>query len=354
MISYNNIIVQEDLKDIVSRKDLKFEKLKNTTILVTGANGMLATYMIYTLLKLNEIYHYNIKIIALARNKEKAKARLKDNIDSKYLNLLIQDVCEPINISENIDYIIHAAGSASPQFIINDPVGIIAANTKGTFNVFELGRKKKIKKILFLSTREVYGKISDEIDDISEEHIGALDPLDSRSCYPESKRMAENICKSYLKQYNTPYNIVRIAHSYGPGMEINQDGRVMADLISDVVNNRNIILKSHGVDIRAFCYINDAVVGMFLVMLKGKIGEAYNLANETEPIQIKELAHLLVESFKDKRLNVEFKISKNSGVGYSKFKRVKLNTKKIEELNWSPKVKLIDGIKRTVLSFNEN
>lgn len=355
MITYDNKIVQEDLLDITSRRNINFEKMRNSTILVTGANGMLATYVVYTIMFLNEKFNYNTKVIALVRNKNKSEYIFNKFINSNLFELLNQDVCESINIKGEVDYIVHAAGAASPKFILSDPVGIIEANTKGTFNVFELGRNKNIKNILFTSTREIYGKVGSSISEIREDNMGVIDCLDSRSCYPESKRIAENICKSYNIQYNVPYTIARIAHSYGPGMEINQDGRVMSDFISDIVNDKNIIINSDGTAQRAFCYITDAVAGMFFILLNGKIGEAYNIANETETVEIKVLAEKLIHLFYEKNLKVEFRIpTQQQKDGYSKYERVKLNTRKLEELGWSPQVKLIDGLKRTVNSFNDN
>lgn len=355
MITYDNKIVQEDLLDIISRENINFEKMINSTILVTGANGMLATYIVYTIMFLNEKFNYNTKVIALVRNKNKSEFIFNKFINSNLFQLLNQDVCESINIEEKVDYIIHAAGAASPKFILSDPVGIIEANTKGTFNVFELGRKKNIKNILFTSTREIYGKMESSILEIKENNMGVIDCLDARSCYPESKRIAENICKSYNIQYNVPYTIARIAHSYGPGMEINQDGRVMSDFISDIVNDRNIIINSDGTAERAFCYITDAIAGMFYILLNGKIGEAYNIANETESVQIKDLAKKLIDLFYEKSLKIEFRIpTQQQRNGYSKYERVKLNTKKLEDLGWNPQVELIEGLKRTVISFKNN
>jgi nucleoside-diphosphate-sugar epimerase len=143
---------------------------------------------------------------------------------------------------------------------------------------------------------------------------------------------------------------MRIAHSYGPGMKIDNDGRIMADLISDIVNNRNIILKSSGETIRAFCYITDAIKAMFLVLLEGEKGQAYNIANETEDISIKNLAELLISLQPEKKLKVEYQISKNQH-GYTSYKRTPLNTDKIEKLGWKPVILLKQGLMRTIESL---
>lgn len=353
MSLFENEIVQNDLSEICSNIE-NIEKLKNSSVLITGATGMLATYITSSLIYINKNLGYNIQIYALLRNSDKAKEKFGDYVENLNFHLVIQDVTEEIKINEKIDYIIHSAGSASPYFILNDPVGIIKANTLGTINVMELAKKCDVKKVLYTSTREVYGKVDDNVYEITEDIVGKLDQTDSRSCYPESKKMGENICKSYQLQYKIPFNNVRIAHSYGPGMTINNDGRVMSDFIYCTVNNKDIALNSDGTAKRAFCYINDAVTAIFTVLLNGKDGESYNIANETEEIQIKDVAIMLTNIFKEKNLKVTYlDSSKVNRDGYSKIERVKLSTKKLEGLGWKPLVKLEEGLRRTVNSFRK-
>lgn len=221
-------------------------------------------------------------------------------------------------------------------------------------NIMEFARKCNVKKVLYTSTREVYGKVDDDILEITEDMVGKLDQMDVRSCYPESKRMGENIMKSYEIQFGIPFNNVRIAHSYGPGMTIHQDGRVMSDFIYCIVNNKNISLNSDGTAKRAFCYITDCIRGIFMVLLNGKNGESYNIANETEEMEIKNVALMLTKLFPEKNLKVTYLDSSQvNTAGYSKIKRVKLSTEKIENVGWEPQVGLEEGLRRTVASFNK-
>lgn len=346
-----NKIIEKDTKRLIeSCKYIK--ELKNKTILVTGATGLIAKNLVYFLLELNKNKKTNIKVLALVRNLEKANSVFEDYKDDKNLIYINQDVCEKINYDGSVDYIFHAAGSASATAIKNNPVGIIKANTLGTINVLEFAHEKNVKKVIFPSTREIYGQV-DGKDKITESTMGFMDPLNSRNCYPESKRLAEALFESYAIQYGVKFNILRIAHTYGPGLEINNDGRVMADFVGSVVNNKNIVLNSDGSAIRGFCYITDALEGILLVMIKGKENEAYNLANETEPYMIRDVAKMLIEAYPDKKLKVEFtnptdEIKK----GYVGYKIVKLDTSKIEKLGWSPKIKLLDGMKNTVDYFD--
>jgi UDP-glucuronate decarboxylase len=346
MINFTNQVVQNDLQ-FLHQASVSWEHLKNKTFLVTGATGMLASYFTFILMYLNQQEHYGIKLFLLARNRRKLEHVFGK--ESAHMIFLIQDVCEKIRISSPIDYILHAAGAASPSFILNDPAGIARANTLGTLNVLELAMEAKTQKVIFTSTREIYGRI-DHSDIISENDMGIIDPLDSRSCYPESKRMAETLLKSYSIQHRINFNTLRIAHVYGPGMQLENDGRIMADLLNHAMNKQDIQLKSDGTVERAFCYITDAVEAIYRVIIDGKENEAYNISNEKEPITILELARL-IQTISASNKNVSVKTKEAPGAGYCSYKRVNLDTSKTEALGWKQKVSLSEGIHRTLNSF---
>lgn len=348
-MNYYNEIIQEDMESLI-KENIDFSKLKNKKFLVTGANGMLATYFIYFLMYLNDKQNLNIKTYILSRNEKKLEARFLQNNSRKDIVPIIQDVCDEININDNIDYIMHMASSANPATILKDPIGIIKANLIGTFNVLDLA-KQNDAEVVFTSTREIYGKMPEDKTLINENDMGILDCFDGRACYPESKRMVETILVNYQAQYGVKFKNLRIAHSYGPGMNIDNDGRIMSDLISDVVNKRDIVLKSTGEAKRAFCYISDAISAILYVLINGKNGESYNIANETEEIKIKDLAELLVNLYSDYNIQVKYEVSNNLKA-YTNFKRVGLDTTKIQNLGWRPRVKLEDGIMKTVKTLN--
>lgn len=338
-----NIII-EDLRKIC-QADLPWQQLDGKTVLVTGATGMLASYVTWLLLFLHEEAGIDVSVVALCRNPQKAEHYYGSYVGKPYFHLLTQDVCNPIVYDGAVDYIFHLAGNASPYFINTDPVGIMKCNLVGTMNVLELARKKQTVKVVFASTREVYGA-NEHADKLDECSYGVLDPLDARSCYPESKRAAETLLKSYYLQYGVAFNTIRIAHAYGPTMKLEKDGRVMADLMGDVIAGRDIVLKSSGEAIRAFLYITDAVLGMFTVLFKGRAGEAYNLANETEPVCIRDLAKLLASYRNDKIIQVV--INEGDQKGYCAYRRNALDTTAIEQLGWKPQVSLREGIKKVL------
>lgn len=342
-----NRIIQEDL-EYITNYELDWNRFRNKNILITGANGLLPSYMVRTLLYLNDKRGIECNVIAWVRNKEKAFTRFKDYLGRKDFKIIVQDVCVEINIEDKIDFIIHAASQASPIYYKVDPVGTLNANVLGTNNLLNISLKHKVESFLFFSSGEVYGethKIPTNEDD-----YGYLDPTKVRSCYSESKRLGETMCVAWFYQHKVPCKIVRPFHTYGPGINL-KDGRVFADFVSNIVNNQDIILNSDGSDIRAFCYLADAVTGFFTVLLNGKNGEAYNIGNPSGAISILELSKLLVELFPEKALSViENEQMENGEYLKSTIKRNSPDISKVKVLGWNPKYSIEEGFYRTVKS----
>ena len=345
-----NRIVHEDIEAIIASNCVDWKRFHGKTVLITGASGMLPSYMALTLLVLNREMDLDIKVVALVRNREKAEKVFQDFISDRRLQLLIQDVSQPFNYHEQIDFIIHAASQASPRYYGTDPVGTLNANILGTHNLLEYARKNKVESFLFFSTGGVYGNFSNDDIEISEDMYGVVDPLNVRSCYFESKRMAENICVCYAYQYGIPVKIIRIFHTLGPYIDIN-DGRAFSDFCKAIIENRNIVLRSDGLAYRTFCYISDAIKAYFMVLLNGNNAEAYNVGSAKNEISMKNLASLLVNSYPEKHLSIEFNIdSKN--VTYSKMRnpvnRVIPNIGKISFLGWNETYSVQQAFMRTI------
>ncbi|WP_183579135.1 NAD-dependent epimerase/dehydratase family protein [Mucilaginibacter sp. X5P1] len=345
-----NEIIKGDLLKIIST-DIGWDKLANKTVLITGANGFLPAYMVYTLLFLNQqIPGFNVKVIALVRNRNNANEKFKDYLHDNNLLIIEQDVCDIITLKSDVDYIVHAASQASPKYYGIDPVGTLSANVLGTINLLNFARQKHLTSFLFFSSGEVYGQVDEAFNPVKEDYYGYIDPMKVRACYGESKRMGENICVSYYTQYNININVVRPFHTYGPGMQLN-DGRVYADFVADIVNGRDIEMKSDGSASRAFCYLADATIGFFMVLLKGKPGEAYNVGNPDQEYTILELAETLT-SISTQDLKV-IKAPVNDGVQYLKspLLRNTPNVDKLLALGWNPETSISTGFKRTIDSY---
>lgn len=351
-----NKIIQEDLQNITA-SNIDWKRFEGKTVLITGANGMLPSYMVLTLLELNKtILQKPVKVLALVRNELKAKKVFKDVCNDIQLSFIVQDVSKSIQIEEPIDFIIHAASQASPKFYGTDPVGTLNANILGTHNLLNLGLDKKIDSFLMFSSGGVYGEIPSEKMPMKESDSGYLNSLNVRNCYFESKRMAENMCVSYASQYDLNAKIVRVFHTYGPNMDLN-DGRAFSDFCKNVIESKDIVLHSDGSAQRTFCYVSDAIKAYFLILLNGKKGEAYNVGNQFQEISIKELSETLVNLYPEKKLKVVVDIDPNSityGKMKSPVKRTVPDISKAMMLGWKPVVSISEGFKRTIDAKKEN
>lgn len=350
-----NRIIYEDTIDILSSDNIDFTIFNNKTVLITGANGMLPSYMVYTLLQANIEKKLNIKVLALVRNRNKAERIFRDFLFDSHLEFLVQDVVSPINDSLEIDYIIHAASQASPKYYASDPVGTLKANVIGTQNMLEYAKKHKIEGFLLFSSGGVYGAIDDSGKGITENIYGPINPLNISSCYFESKRMAECMSVCYSYQYGIPVKIVRVFHTLGPTINID-DGRAFSDFCKSIITNKDIVLTSDGTNSRVFCYISDAIKAYFLVLIKGKVGEAYNVGGTTNEIKIKDLANLLVNLYPEKKLSVKFNICPPSELQISKMcnprKHGFPNVEKIRALGWQESKDITETFKRTIEGIN--
>lgn len=339
-----NSIIRDDALQIINDNDMSI--LKNKTFLITGASGMIGSYFVNTLITLNDEYNMNIKILLLVRNKEKLE---KYVINHKNVKIIEQDVVMEINCCDTIDYIIHAASPASPKIMANYPFETNTANTIGTYNTLKLALKKRVKGYLFISSREVYGQPLEGQEIFTEDGmLGQVNPLVPRNSYAEGKKTAENMCVCMNKEYGLNTKIVRLAHTFGPGMSID-DGRVQADFLKNIINNEDIIMKSTGESIRTYTYISDAINAMFKVLLFSN-DIVYNISDENNKISIKQLAELL-SNISNNNSKVIVDISKeelNKG-GNSLFTLGILSSKKIRnELKWKPIYSLEEGFSRTI------
>ena len=219
-------------------KNNQFSELKNKKILITGANELIGSAIIDLLNYLNFNKKYNIKIIAIVRDKERVLPRIK-----QYQNceLIEQDVTNEIKYDEDIDYIIHAASNAHPQAYANDPVGTMLGNFIGVNNILKFAIKHKCKRVEYISSGEVYGESGENVEAFDENYVGRVNSIDIRSCYPLSKLSAETLCMSYSEQYNIQTVIARPCHIYGP-TQTEKDSRDSAQFIRNALKKEDIIM----------------------------------------------------------------------------------------------------------------
>ena len=343
----NNIMISD--MDFIAQCSLPWEKLKNKSIMVTGGGGFIGHYLIKSLLHINKKHNLDLSVICVARKIDSVNHRLIEYLEEKNFKVILHDISNPLpNDFPNANFIIHAASQASPKFYGVDPIGTLSANSIGTLNLLNHALKIKSDKFLFISSAEVYGDPINPESPISEKDYSYLDPINIRACYAESKRIGETMSVAWGNQHDIYTNIVRPFHTYGPGLSLN-DGRVFADFVSDIVNNRDITLKSDGNAKRTFCYIGDTITGILTVLLSGKKNEAYNIGNPDTEITIKDLATILVNLFPKKELKVKFEI-KPQNINYLKSPILRCcpSIVKLKKLGWKPKCNLHSALIKTI------
>lgn len=343
-------MVTEDLAEIAAA-DLPFEVLQGATVLVTGASGMLPAYLTEALLHLNESRRLGVRVLAMVRNRARAEYRFAHYAGRNDLQIVEHDAALPFAAPGSIAHIVHAASPASPRHFGGDPVGTLLPNVIGTRHLLDLARQHGAG-FLFLSSGEVYGVVDPGKMPIGEEDYGYVDPMQVRSCYAESKRMGETLCAAWHAQYAVAARVARPFHTYGPGLSFD-DGRVFADFVANLVRGEDIVLKSDGRAVRAYCYIADATRAFFTILLCGAAGQAYNVGNPQALVSVRELADRLVALFPERGLKVVHDGEPRlSGYLESPIPLNAPDTAKLEALGWRPRHSIESGFLRTVQSYS--
>lgn len=335
-------IILEDIKTILENQKIKWDKLRSKTVLITGATGLIGSYLVYTLIKLNDEQNFNIKILALSQNRERMEIQFSALKSREDLVLLDADITKHFDYPSKIHYIIHAASKTNPKTMVDNPVGTITINTVGTLNLLEYARKND-SVFLYLSSREIYGDTPSGKDTVDETDCGIIDHTNIRACYPESKRLSETLCIAYSHQYKVVTKIARLSHSYGPDWHFGR-GRVWGEFILNEIQGKNIILKSTGQSELAFTYISDAVAGLFFILLNSD-DTIYNISDKNGVVKVYELAEIVSKLHPEKKITLIF--DKDNNAWYSTTKTAILDATKIENLGWKPKVSLPEGLRRT-------
>jgi UDP-glucuronate decarboxylase len=337
-------VIAGDVDEIVARA-LPWDRLAHTTVLVTGANGMLPSYAVYTLLALNDRLDAGITVLGLVRNEKKARAVLAPILDRPDFRLIVGDVANPLDLPGPLDYVIHGASAARPSLHGADPVGTIKANVVGTLNLLDLCVAKGSRGFVLMSSAEIYGAQPPGTELIGEDSYGGFDILNPRACYSEGKRAAETMCAVYQAQHGITCRAARFGHVYGPGLALD-DGRVQADFAANVVAGRDIVLNSDGSSVRTYTYVGDATAGLFYALLLGT-EPAYNVADTGGLVAIRRLAELFTQARPERGLRLVF-THESDARAYSPVKGQGLDSARLAGLGWAPVVDLRTGIDRMV------
>lgn len=343
-----NKLYIEDIENTINNIN-NINELKNKTIFITGASGLIGSFIVDMCMYLNNNYDFNINIIANGRNKERLEERFSNYIDSNKFSEYINDINNPINYDGKLDYIINCASNTHPKQYSTDPIGTIITNIEGTKNILDLATKLN-SKVVFLSSVEIYGENKNNIGRFKEEDMGYIDSNTVRAGYNEAKRCGEALCQAYISQKNANVSLVRLPRIYGPTGK-KDDSKALSQFIKKGLNNEDIVLKSKRTQYFSYLYVADAVSGIIDVMINGKNGEVYNLGNINSEVHLRDLAQIIA---KNSNTKVIFDLPDEvENKGFSKANDARLDYSKIQkDLNWSPKYSIEDGIKRTLEELN--
>lgn len=347
-IRMNKQILTEDIKAFAESFELS-ELLRGKSFLITGATGLIGSVMIKCLLALNRKKTLGIKVIAVIRSLDKAKSVFADEfseIDFKNLSL---DEISVTSIGADVDYIVHLASPTASKFFVEHPVETLRTAIEGTTAVLEYAKEVMVEGMVYASSLEVYG--SNDTDEwIDENFQGYVNPVEVRSSYNMGKRAAECLCHSYAAEYQLPVVMARMTQTLGAGIEYN-DNRVFAQFARKVLEGKNIELHTSGETSRMYCYTTDAISAILYILIKGKPGEAYNIANKDSYISIRDMAYMLRDNFSP-QLSVI--ISPKDNQGYAPQTKLRLCTEKIESLGWKPGYDLHQMFNRLLLFMKED
>lgn len=340
---YNSETYKKDIETAISAV-VGIEKLNGASVLITGASGLIGSFLVDVLAFYNRKNNAGIKIYATGRSIERLEKRFS-GLEKDELILVEHDVNKIPDFDFSVDYIIHAASNAYPAAFNDYPVDTVMSNVSGTYNLLEYGRKNSAKRFMFVSSGEVYGQGDVSLDSFSEDYSGYVDILQSRSCYPAGKRTAETLCVSYTKQFGLETVIARPCHTYGPNAT-SSDNRANVQFVNNVLEGNDIVLNSAGNQMRSYNYVADCVSAILTVLINGESANAYNIANSGVRTTIAGFAQELADQTGHKLIFAkpdEVALAQRTPVA----KQV-LDSTKLENLGWKGCYSLSDGVAHTL------
>ena len=335
---------RQDLEAVADLK-LPWDRLRNKTLLISGATGLIGSFLIDVLMEKNRRDSMNCSVIALTRDPERAAARAVGTWQPQVRFLRCDVSRERPEPGCSLDYVIHAASNTHPIAYATDPVGTITTNIIGTKNLLEAAAAHHAARTVFLSSVEIYGENRGDCEYFTEGYCGYIDCNTLRAGYPEGKRAGEALCQAYIRQKGQDVVIPRLPRIFGPTM-LESDTKAVSQFLKKGIARENIVLKSEGNQLYSYCYVADAVSGILHCLFYGKNGEAYNLGDLTSDITLKDLAHLIADYA---GTTVVFDLpSQTEKAGYSTATKALLNGDKLKALGWRPQYGISTAIPRTM------
>ncbi len=345
--------LQADLERIARTDWIDWEKLRNKTIMVTGATGLVGSQLVLALLEAERERRLDLHVVAAVRNLEKAKAIYALCPKGKP-ELFRHDVMEPVDYPGEVHFIVHGASVTSSRDFVEHPVRTLHTAFEGTRHMLEFARSQPLQGMVYLSSMEAYGVVDEQHFIVREKDYGYIDPMQVRSSYSEGKRMAECQCNAYASEYSVPVRVARLAQTFGAGVP-DGEGRVFAQFALSILRGTDIVMHTDGSKAHCYCYTADVVSGLLTILLRGEAGEAYNVSNEDTFSSIREMAEMLVARYPDSGSSLVIDIPENlAALGYAPTSRMKINADKLKTLGWQPQIDLGGMYERLMSSMKEN
>ena len=343
---YQNDLYIEDIR-YVANLALPWEKLKGKSLMLSGATGLIGSFLVDVIMEKNNTADLNCTVYALGRNEEKAKKRFSKYTNDSHLVFIPYDVKLPFTREDidTVDYVLHLASNTHPMQYAMDPIGTITTNIIGLQNLLDFAVTHNTTRFAFASSNEIYGENRGDVEFFDEKYCGYIDSNTMRAGYPESKRCGETLCQAYKAQKNLDVVIPRLTRSYGPTM-LMTDTKALSQFIKKGLAGEDIVLKSAGTQYFSYQYMADSVSGLLYVLLCGESGEAYNIAEEHSDIMLKDLA-AIIAGFKGKKVVFEIPDAVEAA-GYSTATKARLDGHKLKALGWKPRYDIRSGIERTM------
>lgn len=343
----NHPLYLEDLRTIATAPFIPWERLQGSSIFISGATGMIGSCLIDSIMLKNRDYDFQCKVFALSRDLSRAQVRFSAWAGSSLLHFVEGNVNEGISFPEKkgCDFVLHLASNTHPVAYATDPIGTITTNIIGTRNMLDLAVRVSAKRFLFASSNEIYGENRGDQELFDESYLGYIDCNTLRAGYPESKRCGEALCQAYRSQRGLGIVIARLTRSFGPTL-LPSDTKALSQFLRNGLKGEDIVLKSAGNQYYSYTYTADAVSGLLTILLKGQDGEAYNVADSSCDIRLKDLAQLIADL---SGTQVIFNLPDSiESTGFSKATKARLDGMKLKRLDWRPAFPLSSGLKRTL------
>jgi UDP-glucuronate decarboxylase len=364
-MKYSQAVVDADLAYICAGARDELRQLSGKRLLILGGAGFLGYYLVQSVLHWNKIAAGATPIAITVYDSfiRGLPAWLAEHESDPQLTVVKHDVTHPLpsHISD-MQYIVHAASIASPTYYRAHPIETMDANVNGLRILLEYCRRQQATQhpvvgLLFFSSSEIYGDPDLAHIPTPETYRGSVSCTGPRACYDESKRYGETLCVNFTRQYDLPIKVARPFNNYGPGLKIS-DRRVIPDFARDILSGRDIVMLSDGSARRTFCYVADAVVGYYKILVRGRPGEAYNIGVETPEISMRDLADRCVALAKN-LFGYTGKVVHQPSPDQDYLidnpnRRCPVIAKARAELGYTPTITLDDGLKNSLRWYNDN